>query len=87
MKLNKNFITHHFDEKQQVMISVDHKQFSGLVKINETASFIIDLLKEDITEEEIVQKMLAEYNANEKVIRVDVRRVLETLEKIGAIDD
>ena len=87
MKLNKNFITHRAGDEQQIMISVDHRKFSGLVKSNETASFIIDLLKDDITEEEIIQKMLAEYNASEEVIRTDVRRVLETLKKIGAIDD
>ena len=86
MKLNKDFITHQSDDKQ-VMISIDHKRFSGMIKSNETAAYIIDLLKEETTREEIIQKMLQEFNASEEIIARDVDRVLDVLRKIGALDE
>ena len=50
MKINKDFIGHKMDDGQ-VMISLNKDKFSGLLKSNSTASFIIDQLKEDISEE------------------------------------
>ncbi len=86
MKLNKNFITHKSDDKQ-IMISMDNEKFSGMIRSNETAAFIIDMLKEDTTREEIIAKMLNEYNASEELISSDVDKVLSVLRNIGAIDE
>lgn len=85
MKLNNEFITREMDN-QQIMISASGK-FSGLVRSNKTAAFIVDCLANDTTEEEIVQKMLAKYNAPEDIIRKDVKKILDTLRRIGALDE
>ena len=81
MKLNNEFITREMDN-QQFMISASGK-FSGLVRSNKTAAFIVDCLANDTTEDEIVQKMLAKYNAPEDIIRKDVKKILDTLRRIG----
>lgn len=86
MKLNKNFITHQSDDKQ-IMISMDNEKFSGMIRSNETAAYIIDMLKEDTTREEIIAKMLNEYNASEELISSDVDKVLSVLRNVGAIDE
>ena len=78
MKLNKNFITHQSDDKQ-IMISMDNEKFSGMIRSNETAAYIIDMLKEDTTREEIIAKMLNEYNASEELISSDVDKVLSSI--------
>ena len=85
MKLKEGFHTHMAGDKQ-VMAGVASTGFSGLVRSNATAAFIIDQLKEETTEEQIVQTMLARYeNAPEEQIRTDVRKVLDALRGIGAI--
>lgn len=86
MKLNKNFITHNSDGKL-VMVSLDRKKFSGLVKGSETTAFIINKLQEETSREEIIDAMLKEYDASEEIISKDVDHVLDVLRKIGAIDE
>ena len=45
------------------------------------------LLKSEVTEEQIVAKMLEKYNVEESVLKRDVRRILDTLRSVGAIDE
>ena len=84
MKLKKEYVTHN-DGEQQMMVDTSAK-FSGLVRNNKTAAYIVDLLKSEITEEQIVAKMLEKYNVEESVLKKDVRRILDTLRSVGAID-
>ena len=86
MKLNDQFVTHDTGDFQ-MMVSVDRKRFSGLVKSNETAGRIIDLLKQETSRDEIVETMLKEYRVDKGVLEKDVDRVLGTLKAIGAIDE
>ena len=64
-----------------------NESFSGLVKGNKTAAFIVDLLKEDTTEEKIVDAMCAKYNASREEIASDVSMVLGKLRSINAIEE
>lgn len=86
MKLKKEFVTYDADEKQ-IMISTDTRLFSGMVKSNETASFIIDCLKEETDIDHIVEKMEREYDAPREVIAEDVQKVIDKLREIGALDE
>lgn len=85
MKLKNEFMTH-TDGENQMMIDVSAK-FSGLVRSNKTAAEIINLLKSDTTEENIVSAMLKKYDVSESVLKQDVHRIIETLRNIGAIDE
>ncbi len=86
MKLKDTFITMETGGKQ-IMVSTNTKVFSGMVRSNATAGFIVDCLKKETTEDEIVEKMLQKYDAEEAVIRADVKKVLEKLRGIGALDE
>ncbi len=85
MKLRKEYVTHN-DGEQQMMVDTSAK-FSDLVRNNKTAAYIVDLLKSEITEEQIVAKMLEKYNVEESVLKKDVRRILDTLRSVDAIDE
>lgn len=85
MKLKPEFITREMDDKQ-IMIS-SSGSFNGIVRSNKTAAFIVDCLKNDATEDGIIKKMLEKYDAPEEVIAEDVKRILDTLRKIGALDE
>lgn len=86
MKLKDGFVTHDMGG-EQIMVSTGTAAFSGLVRSNGTAAFIVDCLKEETTKEQIVAKMLAKYDAPEAVISADVDKILEKLRSIKALDE
>ena len=53
MKLKDGFITHETDG-EQIMVSAGNVKFSGLVRSNRTAAFIVDCLKSETSETEII---------------------------------
>ena len=87
MKLKSGFVTHNVG-KTQMMVATGSAStvFRGLVRSNETAAFIINCLKKETTEQEIVDAMLREYDAPAEVIARDVHSVLEKLQEIGALE-
>ncbi len=85
MKLKSEFITHRMGD-EQVMVAAGTSQFCGIIRSNRTAAFIVDCLKTETTEEEIIAAMLAAFDAPESVVAEDVRRILDTLCSIGALD-
>ena len=86
MKLSKGFSTHN-DGDEKLLVSTGASRFSGLVRSNETAGFIIGCLENDTTEAEIVAKMQEKYDGPKEAMESDVKRVIAQLRKIGAIDD
>lgn len=85
MKLKSTFVTHETGDGL-LMISAGGS-FNGMVRSNNTAKDIINLLKSDITEEGIVDAMLEKYDAERSVIEADVTSIVASLRKIGAIDE
>ncbi len=61
------------------------KDFHGLVRNNETAAFLLEQLKKEKTEEELVQALLAQYEVTEEKAREDVKVFVETIEKAGML--
>ena len=86
MKLNRNFIVYETDGKQ-ILVSNGKTSFSGIVRNNKSAAFLIKCLQEETTEEEIIEKMKEHFDGPDEVMRKDVRRVLDSLREIGALDE
>ncbi len=85
MKLKDTFITH-MSNGEQILVDASGK-FSGLIRNNETAAFIVECLKKDTTAEEIVDQMYEEYDASKEVLLKAVNDVVLQLRKAGAIDE
>lgn len=86
MKLKKGFITYElFGEQLMTAAGPAAKLFHGMVRSNETAAFIVDCLKTEITEAGIVDKLLEAYDIDRDTARRDVHAILEKLRSIGAI--
>ena len=85
MKLKEDFITQDIDGTQ-FLVAVGGEAFNGIVRNNETAAFIVNCLKKETTEQEIVEAMLQEYDAPEELIARDVHSVVEKLQGIGALE-
>jgi len=86
MKLNNAFLTHD-DGDQKLLVSTGASKFSGLVRSNATAGFIIGCLENETNEAEIVEKMQQKYNGPKEAMESDVKKIIAQLRKIGAIDD
>ena len=85
MKLKDTYITHESDG-EQILLDTS-SSFAGLIRSNKTAAFIVECLKEDTTEEKIVEAMLEKYNAPKEVMKEDVSDVIGKLRKVGALDE
>lgn len=86
MRLKDGFITHE-GAGEHITVPAGDVSFSGMVRSNKTAGFIVECLKEEVTEDEIVEKMLAKYDAGREQIAKDVKEVLGKLQSIGAIEE
>ncbi len=86
MKLKKEFITYEMDGKQ-IMVASSGRLFSGLVKSNSSAAFIVDQLKKETTKDMILTAMKERYDASEEILSEDIDKVLNTLRGIGALDE
>ncbi len=85
MKLRSEFITQQIDDTQ-VMVAEGGEVFNGIVRSNATAAFIVDMLSEEVSRDDIVDAMCARYDAPREVISADVDRILDTLRSIGALE-
>ena len=85
MKLNDKFLIHN-DGDTKFVVSTGNTDFNGIARGNETAGFIIDCLRSDTTEDEIVAKMRGNWDVSDELARRDVRKIVGQLREIGAID-
>ena len=86
MKLKSDFITQTIDDTQ-FLVSVGADAFKGIVRSNKTAAFIVDQLKEETTEDSIIDAMCVRYDAPRETIAADVKKVIDTLRSINALEE
>lgn len=83
MRLRDSFVTH--DNKEgQVMVDVSG-QFSGIIKSNKSAAFVVELLKEEHTKEELVEALYNKYDAPREILESDLNDLIDKLRKVGAL--
>ena len=86
MKLNDTFVHHNMDG-QTVIVPTAGADYHGLIQGNKTIGDIADCLKQDTTEEEIVDTLCARFDGDREIIKADVAEAVKKLKEIGAIDD
>lgn len=86
MKLNRKFITHNMGA-ESLLVPTGSAAFKGVVRGNATLGAVLELLREETTEETVVAAMLERYDAPAEKIAEDVRKVIEGLREIGALDE
>lgn len=85
MKLRQDFITHELGG-EQIVIDVSKKYFTGIIRGNETAAFIVDCLKTETTADEIVDKLQERYHEPRERLAADVEKILGQLRSVGAVE-
>ncbi|MBR3474069.1 MAG: PqqD family protein [Oscillospiraceae bacterium] len=86
MRLRENFAAQRIDGTL-FLVAVGGEGFGGLVRCNATAAAIVDLLGEERSQEQIVDAMCARYDAPREEIAADVEEVLNSLRRIGALEE
>ena len=86
MKLRDDFLLSQMGE-QYVLVPVGKagKSFHGVLKLNETAAFIVRQLQSETDVDKIVDALAAEYKGTREEFAEDVEAILAQLRAIGAI--
>ena len=61
------------------------ENFNGMMRLNESGAFAFRLLQEGVTKEELVNRIVAEYDVSEETARADVNRFLTRLQEADAL--
>ena len=85
-KLKYSFETVELDDSL-IAVPVGNRsgEFHGVIKLNETAAFIFNLLAEEITEEQIVNAMSKEYRVSLETLKKDVHSYLKEFWRRGIL--
>ena len=86
MKLDPKFLTHE-TKGEHITVSTTGTKFNGLIRSNPTAAFIVESLKTDTTESEIVDKLLVKYDVDRPTAEKDVADIISKFRAIGAVID
>lgn len=78
MRLKYSFETMELDDGiVAIPVGEAAKEYHGVIKLNETAAFIFNLLQNDISEEEIVTALESEYKVAREKLIVDVKKYID----------
>lgn len=87
MKLIEGFVVSKVgDDYIGVATGKASKSFSGMIKSNSSAAFLLEKLQKDITADELVAAMLEEYDVDEDIARRDVDLFVEKLKNAGVLE-
>lgn len=89
MRLKSDYLVYDASTEERIAVATgdEAKNFNGLLRANETAGAILDYLKNETTEDEIVARILEDYDTTEENARKGLAAVLSTLRSVGAIEE
>lgn len=81
MKLKEQYCIQQVADSYMAMaMSNEGGAQNRVIRLNKTSKDIFDMLKEDITEDEIVQRMMQLYEVEESVVRKGVQQLVAQLQ-------
>lgn len=86
MKMESNFeIVKIVEEYILVPVGDQMESFQGTVVLNDVSAYMLELMREDRTEKELVQLIMNEFDVDEKTAEEDVLEALNEMKRIGII--
>ena len=85
MKINKDFTIQKVGSSWvAVPVGEASRRFHGMLQLNETGAFLWKLMAErDVSEAELVDALLAEYDVDRALAESDVARIVASLAEVG----
>lgn len=62
-------------------------EFKGMMSLNDTGAFLWNSMGSQVTEEELVQMLLAEYPVDTDTAKEDVAQFVQSVRKAGALEE
>lgn len=88
MKIKKGFIVSKFAEKYIAVSTCDlGVNANVLVTLNSTGVFVWELLKEDMSYNEVLSKLMDKYDVDVDTARADLDAFLYNVRKAGLLDE
>lgn len=88
MKRKEGFVSHTIGDKNYIVAVGDKsEQYNCVITCNGTAFYLWELLKEDCSEERLVQAILEEYEVSEEQAQKGVSNTLDILRKNHLLDE
>ena len=86
MKLKYEFAVREIvGEYVMVPLGTSALEFSGMISTSETGAFLVEALKHDVTREELLNKVLDNYDVDEQTAAADLDEFLELLRKLNVL--
>ncbi len=87
MHLKYKFVVQTFFKNDIVAVPVgkEAKEYHSMLKLNPTGGRIIELLDKDTTEEDIVDAICSEFDADRNTVSTDVKNFLKMLDEKGLL--
>lgn len=86
MRLKDDFILHNTGDDFVIIATGEAaKNFNGMIKLNNMGGEIVTLLKNEITEEEVVKAIVDKYEVDYDTAKEDITNLLSSLRKVGII--
>lgn len=87
MKIKEGFILNKVAGTHIVVAVNDAvKKFNGVINLNETGAFLWSVLEKGATEEQLVNALLAEYDVDEELAKVDVNKFVNNLKEANLVE-
>ncbi|MBR4014266.1 MAG: PqqD family protein [Clostridia bacterium] len=87
MKIKKGFVAKEIAGQYVVVaLGAASKIFNGIIKLNDSAKFIWDMLSEGAEKAEIVDALLAEYDVDKETAERDVDAFVAQLEGANILE-
>ena len=86
MKLKPDFqIVQMADDYMLVPTGDQIESFNGTVILNEVSAFLLDQLKEDLEKEDLVERLVMEFDVDPATAREDVDAAVEKMKQVGIL--
>lgn len=88
MKIKSGFIVRSVGGNRMVVATGERsKQFGGMIRLNDSGSFLWEKLSQETDKQALVSALLEEYDVDASVAEADVEQFLKILREAGVLDE
>lgn len=88
MKVKEGFLMRKVGERAVVVpVGKAAQQFHGMINLNETGGFFWNLLREETSEERMLEAILETYDIGREQAQKSLERFLENLREAGVLEE
>ncbi len=86
MKVKKGLLLNKIGD-DYVVVATNTDVFKGMLKLNESGAMIFKNMQEDVSISQLVDLVLAEYDADRELVERDILAFVETFKKVGLVEE